>query len=60
MFRQAVFIMKKAEHLTKDGLESIINLRASINRGLTPALKEAFPNHVPAIKTTIKSLCHWV
>ena len=40
-------IMKKGEHLTYEGLKAIINIRASINRGLTPALKEAFPDYVP-------------
>lgn len=40
-------IMKKGEHLTSEGLKAIMNIRASINRGLTPTLKEAFPDYVP-------------
>ena len=39
LFREVIMIMKKGEHLTYEGLKAIINIRASINRGLTPALK---------------------
>lgn len=40
-------MMKRGEHLTVEGLQKIINIRATINRGLTPALKEAgFPDSV--------------
>jgi len=38
--------MQKGEHLTVEGLQKIINIRASINKGLSPLLKEAFPNSV--------------
>ena len=40
-------MMNNGEHLTIEGLEKIINIRASINKGLSPLLKEAFPNFVP-------------
>jgi hypothetical protein len=30
-------MMKRGEHLTSSGLNSIMNIRASMNRGLTPA-----------------------
>jgi hypothetical protein len=40
-------MMKRGEHLTSSGLNVIMNIRASMNRGLTPALKEAFPDHIP-------------
>lgn len=39
-------IMKRGEHLTASGLEAIINIRATLNKGLTSALIEAFPNTV--------------
>ena len=47
LFKEVVIMMKRGEHLTSSGLNSIINIRASMNRGLTPALKEAFPDHIP-------------
>jgi len=53
LFKKAVLMMKKGEHLTSLGLKEIINIRASINRGLTPALKEAFPNYIPEIRPLI-------
>lgn len=45
--------MQKGEHLTSSGLKAIINIRASINRGLTPALKKAFPSYSPAPRLLI-------
>jgi len=39
-------IMQRGEHLTSEGLQKIINIRASINKGLSSSLKEAFPASV--------------
>ena len=47
LFKEVVLIMKRGEHLTSSGLKAIMNIRASMNRGLTPALKEAFPDYIP-------------
>jgi hypothetical protein len=47
--------MKKGEHLTSSGLKAIMNIRASISRGLTPALKEAFPSYAPVHRHLIDS-----
>ena len=47
LFREAVMIMKSGEHLTKEGFQKIINIRASLNKGLTTSLKEAFPDSIP-------------
>lgn len=46
-------IMKQGGHLTSEGLKAILNIRASINRGLTPALKEAFPDYLPVTRPLI-------
>lgn len=40
-------IMQSGEHLTIEGLQKIINIRASLNKGLTTSLLEAFPNSIP-------------
>jgi hypothetical protein len=40
-------MMKRGEHLTSSGLTVIMKVRASMKRKLTPALKEAFPYHIP-------------
>lgn len=45
--------MNKGEHLTSQGLKAIINIRASMYRGFTPSLKEAFPNYLPETRPLI-------
>jgi hypothetical protein len=40
-------IMSRKEHLTIEGLQQIINIKATINRGLSDDLKKAFPNTIP-------------
>ena len=44
LFKEVVMMMQRKEHLTIEGLQKIINIRASINKGLSPLLIEAFPN----------------
>lgn len=54
LFKSIVDKMDKREHLTEVGLQSIINLRASLNKGLSPSLKEAFPNSVPVLRPLVE------
>jgi hypothetical protein len=49
-------MMQKGEHLTVEGIQKIINIRASINKGLSPLLKEAFPNSVAVTRPPVPSL----
>jgi len=42
LFKQAINIIKKAEHLTTDGLNKIVKIKACINKGLSDELKLAF------------------
>jgi len=42
LFREVVLMISRKEHLTDIGIQTIINIRATMNRGLTPALIEAF------------------
>ena len=58
-------IMKKAEHLTSEGVKAIINIKASINRGLSTSLKQAFPGYIPVLRPLVvpqKLLIHpsWI
>lgn len=53
LFKEVVLIMKRGEHLTSSGLKVIMNNRASMNRGLTPELKEAFPDYLPVERPLI-------
>ncbi len=40
-------LIKNKEHLTKEGLDKLISIRATLNLGLSAELKAAFPEIVP-------------
>lgn len=46
LWREIVMMMQRKEHLSAEGLQAIVNIRASINWGLSESLKEAYPNTV--------------
>lgn len=39
-------MMQRKKHLTAEGLQKIVNIRASLNKGLSSLLLEGFPNTV--------------
>lgn len=43
-------MLNKKEHLTKEGLSKIINIKASINLGLSDVLKQFFNNNIPVLR----------
>jgi hypothetical protein len=47
LFKQVVDLMNRKEHVTKEGLQQIINIRASTNLGLSDKLKTYFANTKP-------------
>lgn len=47
LFRQIVSMMERKEHLIKKNLQTIVNIKASLNLGLSEDLKERFPKTVP-------------
>lgn len=47
LFRSVVLIMESEGHLTEHGLQKIVNIKASLNKGLTDKLIEAFPKTRP-------------
>jgi len=47
LWKEVVMMMQRGEHLTLEGLQSIAKIRASLNKGLSPALQESFPNSTP-------------
>lgn len=53
-FKQAVELMKDKKHLTSEGLLNIISIKASLNLGLSSALKTALPNISPMPKPLIQ------
>ncbi len=46
IFKQCFEIIKDKNHLTSEGLSSLVALKSSLNWGLSDGLKEAFPNIV--------------
>jgi hypothetical protein len=46
--------MNKGEHLTQEGLNKILAIKASINRGLSDELKAAYPNTKPVIRPQVE------
>ncbi len=48
LFKLAVSLLKNKEHLTKEGFNKIISIKASMNLGLSDELKLAFPDIHPA------------
>ena len=65
LFKTVILKMLQKDHLTKEGVEAIINIRSAMNLGLTPILKEAFPLSVPVQRPIVNNVLsskaeHWV
>ena len=56
LFKKIVLLMVNREHLTIQGIQNIVNLRASINLGSSESLKEVFPNTVPVERPVIEDI----
>ena len=64
LWRQVVIMMLRKENLTQEDLQAIVNIRASINLGLSDQLKAAFSNTVPVKRAVVVNQVirdpHWV
>lgn len=49
-------MMQRKEHITEEGLLTILSIRASLNLGLSEALKTAFPNIIPIIRPSVENI----
>lgn len=47
IFKNIVIMMSNKEHLTMEGVQKIVSMRASLNKGLTSLLSEEFKDIVP-------------
>jgi LAGLIDADG endonuclease len=54
LFQKVVNLMNNKTHLTKEGLNQIVNIRASMNNGLSNELKTNFTNIIPITKPNIE------
>ena len=53
LFKRAVDLIYCKEHLTMNGLNKIISIKASMSKGLSEELKFAFPNVTPVIRPIV-------
>jgi hypothetical protein len=53
LFKQIILLMQNKKHLKTEGLEQIINIRASMNLGLSDFQKDNFPNYKPVERKII-------
>jgi len=55
IFKQTFELIKRKEHLTKEGLKKVLSLKASFNKGLSDELKTVFTDIVPALRPQISN-----
>ena len=55
LFTEIVKFIENKVHLTEEGLQKIINIKASINLGLSEVHKIKFPNYTPVVRPIISS-----
>lgn len=53
LFKQAVEILSRKEHLTDEGLHKIVSLKASLNNGLSKELQAEFPDITPELRPEV-------
>ena len=53
LFEKVVEIKKSGRHTTLTGLQEIVNLRASLNRGLPESFRLAFPQTIPVFRPVV-------
>jgi len=53
LWKDTVLMMKRGEHLTVEGFQTILNMRASLNLGCSEDLKLAFPKTTPVKKAEV-------
>jgi hypothetical protein len=53
LFKKAFNVISNKQHLTEIGLHKLINIRASINKGLPERLQIAFPKVIPELRPEV-------
>ncbi len=55
LFKEIVMKMMQKEHLNEKGIQTIVNIRASLNLGLSENLKAAFPETMPVSRPLVEN-----
>lgn len=50
LFKLVFELIKQKKHLTQEGFQEILSLKASLNNGLSEELKIVFPNIIPSLR----------
>lgn len=53
LFKRALELINRQEHLTPEGLMKIVSIKASMNKGLSEDLQTAFPNVTPVSRPIV-------
>ena len=56
IWREIIMMMQRKEHITQEGLLTIISLRASLNLGLSDSLNAVFPDVIPAPRPEVENI----
>lgn len=56
LFKQIIDKIVKGEHLSAKGLQEIVNIKASLNLGLSDSFKTIFPNTLPVTRPLIENI----
>lgn len=54
LFKEVVSMMERKEHLSQEGLEKIVAIKAAINRGLSDKFKADFPNVIQIARPLVE------
>jgi len=55
LFKQAVKLIHNKEHIYPAGLQKVINIKASLNKGLSESLKADFPKSIPVSRPVVEN-----
>jgi hypothetical protein len=53
LFKEALSLVKNKDHLTKEGLQEIINIKASLGFGLSEEILNNFPHTTPVVRPVV-------
>jgi len=56
LFKKFIDIMSREGHKTIEGLQQIVNIKATINKGLSDNLKINFPNTIPVLRPLVEEI----
>jgi len=56
LFKEIIHKIIEGEHLSAKGLQEIVNIRSTMNLGLSYSLKTIFPNTVPVTRPLVENI----